>query len=111
MRVYINYATLSKNANDYLNYSSELQEIIDNLKVRENNIKNLWNSANTAAFCNLVDNFVSDLQVDTNLMKRYGNLVLGIKDNFKDNDLKYAKHLDTRNGIAKVDEDGNNGKV
>ena len=41
----------------------------------------------------LYDKLLSDMQVDINKMTRYSNIVLGVKDKFKDTDLKYAKEM------------------
>ena len=93
MRVYVNYNVLNKNGKDYLNYSETLQEIIENLKARKDNIKNNWDSPSANLFNELLNNYIDDLQVDANKMKKHGNIILGIKDEFKEKDLEYKKHF------------------
>lgn len=93
MKVYINYDVLNKNGRDYLNYSDSLQEIIDSLKKRSENIKNNWVSSNSISFNNQLNSYINNLQVDANRMKKHGNVILGIKDEFKNKDLEYKKRF------------------
>lgn len=91
MRVYINFDVLEKNGKDYLNYSNELNDFIKNINEHKNTIKKEWNSQNAEIYNTLMDNFVANLKVDANRMQKYGDIILGINDNFKETDLTYAK--------------------
>ncbi len=88
---YINYDIFNKNAKDLSGYSKELINIINVLKERLKNIDTYWQSQNKANFDTLVNNTINKMQVDSNKMKRHSNILLGINDEFKSEDLKYAK--------------------
>ncbi len=106
MKIHIKYSVLNKNAKDYLSYNEELQTIIDNLKVRSDNILNNWTSPNSITFNNLMNNFIGDLQVDANRMKRHANIILGIEDDFREKDLEYRKRFEpeTISSVVKEEE-------
>ncbi len=92
MRVHIDFNVLEKNGNDYLKYSSELNDILTNLKERQKNIHDNWLSTNGEIYDVMFNNFVNDVQNDVNRIQRYGNTILGINDDFKQTDLDYAKN-------------------
>ena len=93
MKVYVNYGVLNKNGEDYLKYSESLEEIINSLKTRKENISNNWKSNSSVVFDKNMNDFIDDLQVDANRMKRHANIILGIEDKFKEKDLEYKKHF------------------
>ncbi len=93
MKISLTYDDIEKNALDFKDYAGELQEINNGMRSRRTMIKNNWVSTNTAGYFLLYDKLLSDMQVDINKMTRYSNIVLGVKDKFKDTDLKYAKEM------------------
>ena len=91
MRVHINYEVLEKNGTEYLNFSKELNDIITNLKNECANIEKNWISSNAPIYISQMNDFINTIQIDANRMERHGNVILGIKDDFREKDLEYAK--------------------
>jgi len=93
MRVQINYDILNNNGGEYINYSSILQTIVNDLNIRSENISKIWNSSNGKIYTDELNKCINFMQVDANRMKRYGNTILNIKDDFKEKDLSYGKQI------------------
>ena len=91
MRVHINFGVIENNANSYLNFSKELNEIIKGLNDSRKSLMENWISTNSIIFNNQFSDYIGELQVDSNKMQRYWNVLLGINDDFKKTDLEYAK--------------------
>lgn len=90
-RVHINFEVLEKNGNEYRNYAKELNDIINNLNERKNNLSKEWTSINSINYDAQLDNLIKKMEVDANRMQKYGDTILGINDDFKQTDLEYAK--------------------
>ena len=91
MRVHINFDVIEKNAKDYINFSKEINDIINDLNNSNKNIIDYWLSSNATIYDSQIKAFINHLQVDSNRMQRYGDVLLGINDDFKKTDLEYAK--------------------
>lgn len=90
-RVHINFDVLEKNGNEYRNYSQELNDIVTNLNERKNNLNNEWISVNAINYDAMLDGFINKIKIDADRMKKYGDTILGINNDFKQTDLEYAK--------------------
>ena len=97
MRVCIVFDELKENANNFSDYSDTLNEIKNNLIKITKDIDSKWISNNKNIYINLFNTFNNKLQVDSNKMKRYSNLILGINDNFKEKDLEYTQKINSIN--------------
>lgn len=97
MKIYVVFDELKKNANDFSDYSDILNEIKNNLVKIIKDIDSKWISNNKIIYMNLFNTFNNNLQVDSNRMKRYSNLILGINDNFKEKDLEYTQKFNSVN--------------
>ena len=89
MRVHINYEVLNKNANDYIDYSNELYEIIKNFNNIGEQIKTIWKSSNTSLYVNSLNECIRRTYKDAYNMQKYGKVLLGIKEDFKAKDTEY----------------------
>lgn len=91
-RVCIKFDTLEKNSNDFLKYSEELREIINNIK-DITNFESSWISQNQTLYSNMIKNYLTNLQKNENKMAEYGKVILQMNDIFKENENDYSKQL------------------
>ena len=94
MKVHVNYEVLDKNANDYIDYSNELDTILKNFTNIGEQIKTIWNSNNTSLYINSLNECVRRTNVDAVQMQNYGKILLGIKDDFKSKDTEYQQRFE-----------------
>ena len=92
---YIDYDVLNKHATDFSNYSSELNTIITNLKGTISSIDKYWISNNKETFNLKLNTVIDNMQVDSNKIKRYSNILLGAEDDFKSQDLTYQSTINS----------------
>ncbi len=105
MKINLNYSVIEKNSNTYITYSDKIQEIINALKQSKSNIKDNWEATNSDTFDAILDRLIANMQVDANKMKRYGNIMLGVKDNFTEEDLKYSKELTIEQPVVEMPDE------
>ena len=102
MRVHVKYDVLNKNANDYIDYSNELDNIMDNFNRIGQSIDEHWDSSNKTLYINSLNECVRRTRIDSTYMKRYGNALLGIKDDFKNKDEEYRQQFN--NDVVEVEK-------
>lgn len=100
-RICVKYEVYNVNGNNCLNYSKELEEIINNLKMCHNSIDNGWISKNKDLFFDKYDKHINNMQIDFKMMKEYGNMILKIKDNVRQLDEDFSQKYD--NAIQEIE--------
>ena len=93
MIVHVNYDILTENAKSYKEYSEELETILNNFTKIGEKIKTSWDSNSVDLYVNVLNNYVAKTKKDMIYMRKYSDILLGIKDDFESKDKEYKDYF------------------